>query len=949
MNKFAQAIIRYRTLIIIITILLTIFFGIGLTRIRINSDILTYLKPEDPIVKLFNRVGDEYDGNFLVMVGIETDDIFAASSLGLIRDLTESYRELEGVKSVMSLTDVLDIRKNEGMLEIGRLIDKDNIPQSPEEIKRLKEYTMSKELYRGRLVSEDSRITLIVCRITHDVNRAEVGKKIRKITEEKGNNGKFYYSGIPIQILDMQEVILGDVIKLVPLVSLVIVVILFFSFRSARGVILPLVGVLISTIWSLGFMGWMGVNLSLISNIMPVVLIAIGSAYGIHFVSKYNEDAILGGEKKEVTSKALTEVSVPIILAGITTLIGFVSFIGSYLTAITEFGIYTAIGVGFALIVSITFIPSIISFLKVKAHVKKTDEDQETSKIMGFISKTVLKQKWVIFSIVILISLTAIIGLPRIKREIDILEYFPKHSNTRIAEEMMRTQFGGSTPIQVIIKGDIKDPYVLKKINDLEKFIDSLPYVSNTQSIASLISEMNNVMNGHFNIPETKEEVANLWFFIEGEEILSQMVNQDSSEALIQARLATENTQEILKLVKTIDQYLSKINQDSYVIALSDLKTDETKKSKAWLSENISDSIYYDVISRIKEADKDLIKNSVAKAIENGNFAISDDEIRNFRAELDDFFKTESQLVLSSDNSISIMVNALIDSLIAGKTSESDIMEILKKNTPRSLIAEDPEALDLTVPALKAKFAEFNGKARVDSIMTQIMPIFSNELISNQDFINDVRGDLWIINEKALALPEELGIKSPNKITILAVQAGMPMIYDRIDHSLLRNQIQSLILAISMVLIILSVQFRSIKVGLISASPIIFTVLVNFGIMAYFNVPLDIATLMVGGIAIGIGIDYTIHFTNRFRLEIGRSASEEQAIAKVIKTTGRAILVNALSVALGFSILLLAQLSPIRRFGWMVAVTMIVSSLSAITYLPSAIIVSKAKYKSIKE
>jgi len=691
-------------------------------------------------------------------------------------------------------------------------------------------------------------------------------------------------------------------------------------------------------------MGWFGANLSLVSNIMPVVLIAVGSAYGIHFISRYNEDAIPGEDKKEVTSRSLAEVGIPIILAGVTTLIGFVSFVGSYLTAITEFGIYTAIGVGFALIVAITFLPSITSLLKVKNHTGRTDGDQ-ASKIMDFISRIVLNQRWIILSIIILISLAAIVGLPRIKREIDLLEYFPKHSDTRIAEEMMRAKFGGSTPLQIIVKGDIKDPFVLKKVHNLEKFIDSLPYVSNTQSIASLISEMNNVMNGHYSVPETREGVANLWFFIEGEQIISQMVNQDSTEALIQARLATQDTQEILMLVKKLDEYLSRINKDIYAVSLSDLNADETKKAKSWLYESISESIYYDAVSRVKEIGRDNIKSLVIKAIENENFAIGEDEIDSFGNELVEFFKTESQLVLPSDNSISMMANTLMDSLKKGRISESDILEILRKNTPSSAISDDPEAIDLTVPTLKAKLAEFSGRARADFIINQITPIFPKELLDNQDFINDLRGDLWLINEKILPLPEELGIKSSDKITISAIQSGMPMIYDRIDQSLLRNQIQSLILAIGMVLIILSIQFRSIKAALVSSSPIIFTVLVNFGIMAYFGVPLDIATLMVGGIAIGIGIDYTIHFTNRLRLEIGRIPSEEQAIAKVIRTTGRAILINALSVAFGFSILLLAQLNPIKQFGWMVAVTMIVSSLSAITYLPSVILISKAKYK----
>ena len=941
-HKFAKNIIKYRASIIIITVIFTAFFGVGLMRLGINSDILTYLKPDDPVVKLFNRVGDEYNGNFLVMVGIETDDVFSLKSLELIRDLSEAYKGIEGVKSVISLTDVLDIRKSEGMLEVGRLIDKDNLPQTQEELENIRKYALSKELYRGRIISEDSKKTLIICRITHDVNRAEVARKVKSITESKRNNIKVYYSGIPVQISDLQNAILKDVIRLVPLVSIVIIFILIISFRSLRGVLLPLIGVLISTIWALGLMGWLKVPLSLISNIMPVVLIAIGSAYGIHFVAKYEEDKMTDGNGMEISAKALSEVGLPIALAGVTTLIGFLSFFGSYLTAITEFGIYTAIGVGFALIISITFLPAVASFLKVRQPIV-TKNNSKKSRIMPKISEIVINHKLIILMIVVGISVVSMLGLPLIHRSVDLLEYFPKRSDTRLSEEMMRKHFGGSLPIQIIVKGDIRDPYTLKKIHKLEKFINSLPYISNTQSIAGLISEMNNVMNGRFCVPDTREGVSNLWFFIESESIVEQMVNKDNTEALIQAQIATENTREVLKHVRAIDQYIKQINESLTVVSESDFQSNMKGKFNDLLFDDIAESIYYDVISRNSnsEISKEFIKKSLIKASKTkGDFV----KIDTLREELYQYFKNESQLILPSEEKIRMVVDSTIDLIKRGKIEKTDLVALLKSAMSSDQV--DEESLEMTANTLFEKAKEAYGNAKVDGIMSQIMPIFPSELIKNQDFVNNVRGDIWLINEQKLILPMA---DKGEQIQFSAIQSGMPTVYELIDKSLLRNQLQSLILAISMVLIILSIQFRSIKIGFISTTPIIFTVLVNFGIMAYLHIPLDIATLMVAGISIGIGIDYAIHFTNRFRLEIGRNGDETKAIMKTIETTGRAIIVNAISVALGFSILLLAQLNPVKQFGWMVAVTMIISSLSAITYLPSIILVSKLKYRSIME
>ncbi len=185
MNKFSEAILKYRYPIIFITLAITVFFAIGLTRLWINSDIFTYLKPNDPAVKLFNRVGEDYKGNFLVMVGIETEDVFTAHNLNLIKDLADIYENIEGITSVMSLINILDIRKKEGILEVGKLIDKENIPNTQRDLENLKNYVMSKEMYRGKIVSVDGKIALIICRIKPDVNKIEVAKQIISQTRPK--------------------------------------------------------------------------------------------------------------------------------------------------------------------------------------------------------------------------------------------------------------------------------------------------------------------------------------------------------------------------------------------------------------------------------------------------------------------------------------------------------------------------------------------------------------------------------------------------------------------------------------------------------------------------------------------------------------------------------------------------------------------------------------------
>jgi len=144
MKKLAELVLKYRVTVISVTILLTLFFGYGLSKISVNSDVLSYLQPDDPVVKLFNRIGDEYGGNTLAMVAVKSDDVFSYETLSFINDLTQKYSNIKGVASVMSLTNILDIKKTEDGLEISKLIDKNNIPKEKKKLEYLKKYTLDR-------------------------------------------------------------------------------------------------------------------------------------------------------------------------------------------------------------------------------------------------------------------------------------------------------------------------------------------------------------------------------------------------------------------------------------------------------------------------------------------------------------------------------------------------------------------------------------------------------------------------------------------------------------------------------------------------------------------------------------------------------------------------------------------------------------------------------------
>lgn len=745
MNNLIGFVIRKRKAVIVITLLITVFFSYFIKDLKINPDLTGYFPKSDPVVRLFNYLGQEYNGNHLAMIALESNEVFSVETIRQIQLLTAGFQAVDGVSYVTSLTNILDIKGSHDGLEIGKLIDPNDLPVNLSELKELKEYTLGKELYRGRLISEDGKATLIICRLQNEIDKVKVAGELKKVVKGIVPGEDVYYGGLPFLMLDINEIIINDLKFLIPLVVLVIMAALFFCFRSIRGVIIPVCAVAFSTIWTLGLMSILKIPLTIISNTIPVILFAVGNAYGIHVFSKFRETVVSDEEREVQSFQALREVGLPVLLAALTTIAGFLSFIfGSYLTMIREFGFFSGIGVFFALIISLTFIPAVLASLRVKGiSAMKTgqiSDSNRTSGMMKILGKWILKNERIIAIIGILVLCFGLSGIPKIQRRADILDYFKPESNIRRAEAMMGRKFGGSTILQILAQGDMQDPLVLKEIKKLENFLDSLPNLHNSQSIADLIIEINDVMGEGRIIPESRAKVSNLWFLLEGEETLDQLVDSAKTEAIIQATMANLDTGQARLIVEKVEDYL---------------------------------------------------KN-----------------------------RTNPDLVTFS----------------------------------------------LT---------------------------------------------------------------------------GQPVILTHLDDSILQSQIYSLIIALTLVFICLVWLLHSFRGGLIGITPIILTLIVIMGVMGFGKIPLDIATVLVAGIAIGSGIDYSIHFISRYRREFQEGNSIRETLRATLDTTGQAIIFNVITVTSGFLVLLPANLVPLQRFAVLVALTTVGAGLGAITVLPTFIQVVK--------
>jgi predicted RND superfamily exporter protein len=637
----------------------------------------------------------------------------------------------------LSITNIEEIRGVEGGIEVVELIEE--IPIDEAELQKLKNRVLSDEDYAGQIVSQNGDIALILIQLLPNMDEERLIRDIKEVIQKLGLEGKAVLTGEPIMGEEIDKMIGSDMAKLLPLAMLVMLGILYFSFRNVRGIVLPLLIVVATVIWTLGLMGYVGAPLSAIGNIMPIILISMGIADGIHILARYREELSLGFDKRKALTTTMVAVGLACLLTSITTMVGFGSLYTSSLRLIKDFGLFSAIGVGIAFIITVTLFLAFLFLLH--PHKGALDKKrkgllkgilEKWANVMAGRAKTVLA----VAGVLVLLTST---GMLFISTESNFIKMFKPDSPVRLAYNTMKAHFGGVEFIQVAVKGNIQDPSVLLKMEAFQDEIEQIDILVKPTSIVNLLRKTNKALHegeSEYEIlPETEEEAAQILLLLsmEGSDQLDNMLSFDYDRALIQAKVTT-----------------------------------------------------------YKSLERDKMISEVEKAI--------------------------------------------------GK--------------------------------------HFGGDAE-------------------------------------------------------AVLTGPPVLDARMLKLLLNGQLQSLALAILFVFVLMVILSRSLAYGIFCTIPVSLTVILNFGIMGWFRIPLDVASAIIASIAIGIGIDYAIHFFNRYKEELVLGKSVEEAIRITISNTGQAIFYNAAALGLGFLVLIFASMPPLQRFGLLIALTMLFSSTASMTVLPA--------------
>ncbi len=558
------------TAIVIVTVLL---FMQMKENTRMETDLDEYMPQSHPAFVYSNQAEEWFGINDGIIVAIENKNgIYNAATLDTIKQLTRRLQQMDEIEKadVTSLYTADNIVGTEEGMDVRAFYKL--IPESASALDRLRQNVKSNEMTHGRLVSHDETVAVIIAEIQDDVFTQAFYEEILDLTARSEAAGiNIHVAGRPIVEGTMALLGPADMKKMVPIVILVILLVLFITLRSIKSTLLTLAVVFISTIWAFGLMAALDIPIYAVSTMIPVMLIAIGVADGIHLYSHLQLYLRQhpGASKREAASDMIHHMWKPVAITSVTTAVGFISLLTSQVYPIKYFGIFTAFGVLMAMVFSLVLIPAgimIFGLPKVKKSAREV-LTRESSLAWRF-AAGVLKRKRLSIIITAVVIVLSLAGMQKIWINSSFLDKFEKDSEIVLTDQFINEHFGGTTTLNLILdagnqKDAFKRPDVLKLIDRMQSELESgLEVVGNSFTLTDYVKRMNKVMNADqeaFNtIPDNQDMIAQylLLYEMSGDpENLNKVVDYDYAKMNITFQLKSDNSKAINAAINMIDPY----------------------------------------------------------------------------------------------------------------------------------------------------------------------------------------------------------------------------------------------------------------------------------------------------------------------------------------------------------------------------------------------------------
>lgn len=710
---------------------ITLMFGWHLPKLSFKTTVYDLIIEELPEARQYRNFRNLFGSDDIIRVVIEAEDIFDPATFAKVTQLSNAGRDIEGVRRVISLPEVkinVDLRSEWSMEKFSTMLK-------------------PVDLFHKNLISRDHRTTIITLVLAYDADREAVIAAVRDLIQKSGKELSLYQIGMPLVSEALAQYTQQDFFQLTPITLVIIAVLLLVLFRNVLCLVLPLACVSLSTIWTFGLMAYKGISVSMLTIIVPVFLIAVGTAYCLHICSEYLTHAQTESTAKAASQATFSQMAFPVTLAVLTTIFGIGALMTNQIVAIQEFAGFACFGIAGLLIIVLTFFPAILALIPLPKSRSEKDAaglDRLIDTLLARIVALNLKHQKPCRYVIGAIATMCLVGLLFIRVETNPVSFFKTSTTVSRNFHSIYQQMSGSFPVHVVMSGPVEDyfeePSNVAELARFQTFLMSLEGVDKTISFADYLKLVNYSYNrfdpAYYTLPEDPYEMRML--------------------------------------------------------------------------------------------------------------------VNNFKV---------------------LLGNDLLKAFMSPDMRQANILMLTHIASSRQF--------------LKTK------AAIVDHVAAKLDP----------DLVWDV--------------------------------TGLGMVTAASSHLLTVGQVKSLSISLVLIFGVMVALFLSAKVGLIAIIPNLFPIIVNFGIMGLFGIPLSVATSLIASIAIGLAVDDTIHYQVRYNREFKKDLDKDRAMRTTLMAVGRPIIFTSVTIGIGFSVLLFSHFQPTAIFGLLMVITMTCALVGDLILLPT--------------
>ncbi len=577
-------------IIVFATLLIVLVAGLQLPRIKVDTDPENML-PENEFARIFH---DETKKEFaiydFIVLGVINDKhpqgVFNVETLNKVYDITEKIKTIDGVisRELIAISTKDNIRQG----DIGEVVFEwlMNEPiTTEEEALRIRDEAVDNPMFNGTLVSEDAKALCVYIPIKQKNVSYAVSQEVFSIIENFQGDEHYHITGLPVAEDTFGIEMFKQMAVSAPLAGLIIFILMWLFFKNIKLIISPMILAIVTVLTTMGLLIGFGFPVHIMSSMIPIFLMPIAVLDSVHILSEFFDKYRVIGNKKDTIFAVLDELFTPMLYTSLTSAVGFFSLSFSPIPPVQTFGIFVAIGIMIAWILTMTFVPAYIALLSEKSlkNLKfKEKKDVEhhglIDNVLSGIRQFSVKYAKLVIALTVILVIISAYGISKISVNDNPVRWFTENHRIRVADRVLNEHFSGTYTAYLVLSAKEKDrqifaePAMLNYIESLQEFLIETGDVGKTTALTDVVKKVyyellggdraNNV------IPQNKRAILQCLITYENShkpDDLWHMATPDYSKVNIWLQLKSGDNKDMSRVVRQLDQYI-KDNKPPFTI-----------------------------------------------------------------------------------------------------------------------------------------------------------------------------------------------------------------------------------------------------------------------------------------------------------------------------------------------------------------------------------------------